>query len=144
MFPTTNSERDFMSNIPYRETDGSLLWCSKVCRPDLSYAVNQVAKLNSNPGIVTLIRLHQSQEIEYNKMLEELGIETVKPIVIQEDNKACIWYSEHPPGSYEKTKHVKRKFPFVQQQVSEGTIKLDFRPSAENLAVSFTKPLATE
>ena len=36
MCPTTDSEKDFMSKIPYR--------------PDLSYAVNQVAKSKNNHG----------------------------------------------------------------------------------------------
>ena len=247
MCPTTDSEKAFMSNIPYREIVGALLWCSTVCRPDLSYAVNQVAKFNSNPGLahwealqrillyayqscewgilfqgpkddnivydpiinfgswadanfstdpdtsisitgnITNIDLestrdkgitgsisriangpiswcsktqdivalstqesefysaaHSVQEgIAHNEMLEELGIETVKPIIIQEDNQACIWYSEHP-GTYEKTKHIRRNFHFVQQHVSEGTVKLQFCPSAENLADFFTKPLTTE
>ena len=51
MCPTTDSEREFLSKIPYREIVGALLWCFTVCRPDLSYAVNQVAKFNSNPGL---------------------------------------------------------------------------------------------
>ena len=53
-----------------------------------------------------------------NEMLDELGVATFKPILIQQDNQACIWYSEHP-GSCEKTKHIRRKFYFVQQHVSE-------------------------
>ena len=76
-------------------------------------------------------------------MLEELGIDTVKPRIIQEDNKACIWYSEHP-GTYEKTKHIRRKFHFVQQLVCDGTVKLEYCPSSENLADFFTKPLTIE
>ena len=76
-------------------------------------------------------------------MLEELGIATVRPRIIQEDNQACIWYSEHL-GSYENTKHIRRKFHFVQQHVSEGTVKLVYCPSAENLADFFTKPLTVE
>ena len=36
---TTDSEREFMSKIPYREIVDALLWCSTVCRPDLFYAV---------------------------------------------------------------------------------------------------------
>ena len=76
-------------------------------------------------------------------MLDELGIATVRPLLIQEDNQACIWYLEHP-GSYEKTKHIRRKFHFVQQHVSEGTVKLEYCPTAFNLADFFTKPLSTE
>ena len=43
--------------------------------------------------------------------IEELGMATVKPRIIQEDSQACIWYSEHP-GSYEKIKRIMRPLIF--------------------------------
>ena len=245
--PPTEEERIYMTSVPYREIVGGLLWCSLICRPDLAFAVNQVAKFNSDPRIQhwealqrillyayqnkdwgiqylgpkdvnqqydpiinfgswadanfstdpdtslsvsgnidvmnlatkrekglsgSLSRLANgpinwcsktqdvvalsTQESEFyaaalsvqeaiaqTEMLEELGIDTVKPRIIQEDNKACIWYSEHP-GTYEKTKHIRRKFHFVQQHVSDGTVKLEYCPSSENLADFFTKPLTIE
>ena len=56
---------------------------------------------------------------------------------------ACIWYSEHL-GSYEKSKHVRRNFHFVQQYMSDGTFKLEHCTSAENLADFFMKPRSVE
>ena len=46
------SETDiaFMINLPYREAIGSLLWLSMSTRPDVTYAVSQVLKFNSEPG----------------------------------------------------------------------------------------------
>ena len=49
MCPDSDAEKKFMSRVPYGEVVGVLLWCSIVCHPDLSYAVNQVAKANGNP-----------------------------------------------------------------------------------------------
>ena len=46
------AEIEYKSKVPYREVVDALLWCSLVWRPDLSYAVNQVAKFNSDPGIL--------------------------------------------------------------------------------------------
>ena len=117
-----------------RIANGPISWCSKT----------QDAVALSTHESEFYSAAHSVQEgIAHNEMLEELGIETVKPRIIQEDNMACIWYSEHP-GSYEKTKHIRRKFHFVQQHVAEGTVKLEFCPSAENLADFFTKPLSVE
>ena len=49
--PPTEEERIYMTSVPYREIVGGLLWCSLICRPDLAFAVNQVAKFNSDPRI---------------------------------------------------------------------------------------------
>ena len=254
MCPTTPEESIHMSTLPYREIVGVLLWCAILCRPDISYAVNQLAKYNSNPGREhwmalqrVLIYLYHNREwgIEYTgprnqneeyktvinfgswadanfstdpdtslsttgtvhsidikpvvippkrekgisgiiarigetngpvawssktqsvvalssfeseyyaaaqavqealaqaEMLEELNISVNKPLLIQEDNMACIWYTNHP-GDYEKTKHIKRKFHFVQQHVADGDVELVYCNTTQNLADFFTKCLTEE
>ena len=50
MGPTTEEEKTFMGTMPYREVIGSLLWLSLGTRPDITYAVSQVAKFSANPG----------------------------------------------------------------------------------------------
>ena len=77
MCPTTDSERDFMSKIPYREIVGVLLWCLTVCRPDLSYAVNQVAKFNSYPELANWEALHRFLLYAYQSV--EWGIRFLGP-----------------------------------------------------------------
>ena len=46
----SDEDHVFMRDIPYRQAVGSLLWLALCSRPDISYAVGQVAKFNSNPG----------------------------------------------------------------------------------------------
>ena len=50
--PTTQEEKDLMAKLPYRQAIGSLLWLAGGTRPDISYAVAQVARFSSNPGMV--------------------------------------------------------------------------------------------
>ncbi|XP_032798447.1 secreted RxLR effector protein 161-like [Daphnia magna] len=50
MSPTSEEEKLDVSNIPYREAVGCLLYLSITCRPDISFAVSQVAKFCQNPG----------------------------------------------------------------------------------------------
>ena len=50
MGPIDDAEKEAMRNIPYREVIGSLLWLSLGTRPDITYAVSQVAKFSANPG----------------------------------------------------------------------------------------------
>ena len=51
MCPTTLQGRLEMEKIPYREAVGSLLWIANGTRPDVAYAVSQVARYMSNPGM---------------------------------------------------------------------------------------------
>jgi len=51
MSPTTASDKAKMSKIPYREAVGTLLWLSLGTRPDICYAVSQVAKYNNCYGM---------------------------------------------------------------------------------------------
>jgi hypothetical protein len=50
MNAVTEYDIAFMNDLPYREAIGSLLWLSMGTRPDITYAVSQVAKFNSEPG----------------------------------------------------------------------------------------------
>jgi len=50
MCPSTPEEIAKMKKIRYREAVGSLLWLALGTRPDICYAVTQVAKFNENPG----------------------------------------------------------------------------------------------
>ncbi len=48
--PASDSERQHMSKVPYREAIGALLFVT-LSRPDIAYAVNQCSRFVSNPGL---------------------------------------------------------------------------------------------
>ena len=50
MCPKTEEQRSELSNIPYREAVGSLLYLSQGSRPDIAFAVNDTSKYNNNFG----------------------------------------------------------------------------------------------
>jgi len=50
MSPTNEDEKAEMTDIPYKESVGTLLWSSLCTSPDISYAVSQVAVSQSNTG----------------------------------------------------------------------------------------------
>jgi hypothetical protein len=48
--PSTEVDRHFMKDKPYREVLGSVMYAQIATRPDLSYAVSTLSKFSSNPG----------------------------------------------------------------------------------------------
>jgi hypothetical protein len=51
MGPTTEKEKSEMISLPYRELVGTLMYLACSTRPDISYAVGEVARFVSNPGM---------------------------------------------------------------------------------------------
>lgn len=49
MCPKTTEEVEEMSQVPYQELVGSLLYIAQGSRPDISWAVNNASKFNKNP-----------------------------------------------------------------------------------------------
>ncbi|EMD35853.1 hypothetical protein CERSUDRAFT_124463 [Gelatoporia subvermispora B] len=48
--PKNAQEADDMKRRPYRELLGALTWISVISRPDISFAVNNLAQFNADPG----------------------------------------------------------------------------------------------
>ena len=46
----TPSEKEEMSNVPYRQALGSLMYLATENRPDLAQAVSTVSRFRQNPG----------------------------------------------------------------------------------------------
>jgi hypothetical protein len=59
---------------------------------------------------------------------------------IWEDNQSAIAYSQNALVS-EKTKHIGLKWHFLKDHVRQGTIKLRYLPTNQNVADIFTNPL---
>lgn len=50
MSPQSDEEANEMSNVPYQEAVGSILYLAQCTRPDISFAIANVSKFNQNPG----------------------------------------------------------------------------------------------
>jgi len=48
--PTSEEEKQNMSNYPYREALGGITWLAIVSRPDLAYAASLLGQYSANPG----------------------------------------------------------------------------------------------
>ena len=77
------------------------------------------------------------------KMYEDLaGITNLKATVVHGDNSACI--SLLSSGVTKRTRHYSIDWFKVRELVDQGEMKVDWVPTAENLADFFTKKLARE
>lgn len=74
-------------------------------------------------------------------LLGEIGLGMTSAPVIYGDNQSTQALSKNGIKS-ERTKHVAIKYAFIHDEVSNGRVRLQWVPSAEQLADILTKPLA--
>ena len=63
-----------------------------------------------------------------------------QPLVIKEDNQACISFTKNP-GEHTRTKHIDVRSCFVRQWVEHGELVLEGIDTKEQLADILTKAL---
>eukprot|EP00253_Pinus_taeda_P019544 PITA_19544 len=75
--------------------------------------------------------------------LQDFQITCTPPISILCDNTSEISISKNPV-MHSKTKHIPIKYHFLQEQLLEQKVKLEYVPSKEQVADILTKPLPRE
>jgi hypothetical protein len=74
------------------------------------------------------------EAIWLNRLLEEMGFRSKKPIILYEDNKAAILFSDHP-GDHRRSKHIDTRKYLLRDAVFNGEIKLEYINTFEQLAM---------
>jgi hypothetical protein len=75
--------------------------------------------------------------------LTDIQVEYDEPIPIYCDNTSAINISKNPV-MHSKTKHIPIKYHFLQEQVAEKNIRVEYVGTKEQVADIFTKPLPQE
>lgn len=73
------------------------------------------------------------------KIMKDLGFKNLEPIVLNEDNQACIFMSRNPETK--RTKHIDIRYHFIRDCVWNQQIELKYIPTNEQLADILTKQL---
>lgn len=79
----------------------------------------------------TLVRL---------KYLARLKISLDGPIEIFNDNMGAIQLSQQP-GSHDRTKHIDMRHLWLRERVADGTVKMQYIPTNNNVTDTLAKPL---
>ena len=66
--------------------------------------------------------------------------EKISPVVMFEDNQACIRIAQNPVNHL-RTKHLNVKYHFIYDAVHNSVIEIRFCPTEQMLADVLTKPL---
>ena len=73
----------------------------------------------------------------------DLGNQQSQPTLIFEDNQSSISMSKNPQF-HGRSKHIKIKYHFIREQVSNSKILLKYCPTKDMLADLFTKGIGSE
>jgi hypothetical protein len=77
------------------------------------------------------------------KTLTDIQVDYDEPIPIYCDNTSAIIISKNPV-MHSKKKHIPIKYHFLQEQVAENNIRVEYVGTKEQVADIFTKPLPRE
>lgn len=72
------------------------------------------------------------------QLLSEMNIQTEIPMKMNEDNTSTIKICNNDV-MHERSKHVRLRYHRIRQEIKEGTIKMEWVPSGDNIADIFTK-----
>lgn len=74
------------------------------------------------------------------RLLEDLGITSLKPVTLHCDNMSALHIAQNPVF-HERTKHLEIDCHFTREKVMEGLLQLTYLPTTSQLADIFTKIL---
>lgn len=74
------------------------------------------------------------------RLLEELGVSSLKPVQLHCDNQSAIHIGKNPVF-HARTKHIEIDCHFTRDKVLEGLIQLTYLPTKSQLADLLTKIL---
>ena len=127
----SNAHRRSISGYVFTLGGGAIAWSSKKQgRTALSTAEAEYAAATQAV----------KQLIWHRNLLKELDLPQEQTSILLSDNQAAISIS-HNPEFHARTKHIDIDLHFLRDHVSEGTMKMEYVPSEDNLADLFTKAL---
>jgi hypothetical protein len=76
-------------------------------------------------------------------LIQEMGIDVKKPIVLMEDNQGCIALANNPT-QHGRTKHIDVKYFFIREKIADGSFMLHYCQTDAMVADLLTKSLGVK
>jgi len=110
---------------------GPITWSSKL----------QSITAQSTAEAEIISATEMTKEIVHLKLLlSELGVRDDSPVLVNEDNQACILMGSGMKSS-RSAKHYEIRLHFLQESIRSGVIKFQYCDTNEMVADHLTKPL---
>lgn len=104
-----------------------------------STKIKMITRSSSESELVALEDA-STYAVWYALLLNELGLDNVKPITIFQDNQSTIIIAIQGP-SFKRTKHLLGRESFVKERILDGDIILKYLPTGIMTADLLTKPV---
>jgi hypothetical protein len=127
--------------ITRRSACGFVFYVTAKSSPVMWKAYLQPVVALSSCGSEYMALSDSSREvIPLRSFLSSLSFPQLSPTVLFEDNTGAIKIAEGA-GQPQRTRHIDIRFHFVKEQIERGIIRLEYIPTADQIADGFTKAL---
>jgi hypothetical protein len=99
-----------------------------------------VAKSSCEAELIAACTISESV-VWLQESLEILGLRGDKVPVLYQDNKSTILIAEKGKGTFKRTKHIKVRYFWIHELITNGELRLDYIPTGNMIADILTKPL---
>ncbi len=123
-----------ISSYVFLTGGGAVTWRSKK---------QEVVALSSAEAEYVALSSATREALFWRSFMHEIFPNTNRTIVIMEDNTSTIAISKDPVHQ-DRTKHIAIRYHHIRDEVKEGSIKIEFVKSEDNIADALTKPLAKD
>lgn len=131
-YATDSTNGKSVSGMVFMMNGGPVCWKSKQ-QDTVATSTCEAELIAANVGA--------REALWFRKLLPELGVDLVGPVVVKGDNECCITLTKHPVLSA-KSKHIRQKHFFAREVSDLNEVKFSYVHTSLNLADILTKACA--
>lgn len=134
-------DADWASSLADRRSVTGYFVCLNENGPPVSWKSKKQASVALSTCEAEYMALSATcQEVTYlSRLTNEMILHEMDSAIIKNDNQGALSLVKNPV-QHPKSKHIDIRYHFIREHYRDGKIRLDYVPSADNIADIFTKP----